>query len=287
MRAHVGRRVQQYPRARVGADGDALLSAGDGGERAGARSWALLNAPPDVGAHLGSWSVLHPRAGRDSPVAAVVLTSGELDHCLGLLVLRESQPIAVYATAAVREGFMRNPAAAALSAVVWRPLELGHETQIRGAAGEPTGLYVEARAVPGRVPGYLSSIMTPSLEDVVALRVRDDGARLAYCPGAARVDDAVTAALTDVDACFFDGTFWSSDELIRAGLGTRRAEEMAHWPIGGPEGSLQFLSRIESLMTFYIHINNTNPILHDDSAEQRAVIAAGVAIAHDGLELNL
>ena len=251
---------------------------------ADARTWVLLNAPPDVGAHLASWPVLHPRARRDSPVAAIVLTSGELDHCLGLLAMRESQPIAVYATAAVRDGFARNAAAAALSAVVWRTLELGRDTEIRGAGGEPTGLVVEARAVPGRVPGYLATVVSPSPEDVVALRVRDGGGRLAYCPGAARVDDAVTGALGDVDACFFDGTFWSSDELIRAGLGTRRAEEMAHAPV---DDSLVHLAGVTAKRRILIHLNNTNPLLVDDGPERAEALARGWEVAHDGMELRL
>jgi pyrroloquinoline quinone biosynthesis protein B len=251
---------------------------------ADARAWVLLNAPPDVAAHLASWPVLHPRAPRDSPVAAIVLTSGELDHCLGLLVLRESQPIAVYATAAVRDGFARNAAGAALSAVVWRALELGHETEIRGAGGEPTGLRVEARAVPGRVPGWLSHLVAPSAEDVVALRMRADGAWLAYCPGAASLDDTVMRALDGVDACFFDGTFWSSDELIRAGLGTRRAEEMAHAPVAD---NLDRLASVTAKRRIFIHLNNTNPLLVDDGPERAATRAHGWEVAHDGMELRL
>jgi pyrroloquinoline quinone biosynthesis protein B len=233
--------------------------------------------------------MLHPRAGRDSPVAAVVLTSGELDHCLGLLVLRESQPLAVYATAAVADGFRRNAAAAALSAVEWRTLALGRETEIRGAGGEPTGLTVDARAVPGRVPGYLTTEMSPSPEDVVALRVRDTatGVRLAHCPGAARVDDAVTDALTGADACFFDGTFWSSDELVRAGLGTRRAEDMAHAPLGGPDGSLARLAGVTAKRRILIHLNNTNPLLVDDGPERHEARDHGWEVAHDGMELRL
>jgi pyrroloquinoline quinone biosynthesis protein B len=251
---------------------------------ADARTWVLLNAPPDVGAHLASWPVLHPRARRDSPVAAIVLTSGELDHCLGLLVLRESQPIAVYATAAVRDCFARNAAVAALSAVVWRALELGLETEIRGAAGEATGLAVEARAVPGRVPGWSSHLVRPSPEDVVALRVRAGDARLAYCPGAARVDDAVMDALDGVDACFFDGTFWSSDELIRAGLGTRRAEDMAHVPVSD---GLARLAGVTAKQRILIHLNNTNPLLVDDGPERAEANARGWEVAHDGMELRL
>ena len=85
---------------------------------------------------------------------------------------------------------------------------------------------------------------------------------------------------------FLDGTFWSGDELIAAGLGTRRADEMAHWPIGGPEGSLRFAAKLGA-PGYYIHVNNTNPVLHEDSPERRAVVAGGVQIAFDGLELDL
>ena len=86
---------------------------------------------------------------------------------------------------------------------------------------------------------------------------------------------------------FFDGTFWSSDELIAAGLGTRRAEEMAHWPLGGPEGSLGVPARACAGRKILIHVNNTNPILREDSAERRALDAARIEVAADGLELEL
>jgi pyrroloquinoline quinone biosynthesis protein B len=98
--------------------------------------------------------------------------------------------------------------------------------------------------------------------------------------------DEVRAALAGADVVFFDGTFWSSDELPSAGLGTKRAEDMAHWPAGGEDGSLRFLADLRG-RRIYIHINNTNPFLREDSAERRAVEAAGVEIAHDGLEGSL
>jgi len=96
----------------------------------------------------------------------------------------------------------------------------------------------------------------------------------------------LTQAVADADLVFFDGTFWSSDELIAAGLGTRRAEDMSHWPIGGAEGSLAFLSRLRGRRVL-IHINNTNPILREGSAERRAVEAAGVEVAFDGMDLSI
>jgi pyrroloquinoline quinone biosynthesis protein B len=123
---------------------------------------------------------------------------------------------------------------------------------------------------------------------VVALRVRDveTGTLLAYCPGAARVDDAVRSALDGASCVFFDGTFWSSDELVTAGVGTRRAEEMAHAPLGGADGSLARLDGIAARRRVLIHLNNTNPLLREDGAERRAAAARGWEVAHDGMEIS-
>jgi pyrroloquinoline quinone biosynthesis protein B len=97
----------------------------------------------------------------------------------------------------------------------------------------------------------------------------------------------VTAALADAACVFFDGTFWSDDELVAPGLGRQRAADMAHLPIGGPGGSLAALAAHRASRRVYIHINNTNPILREDSPERAAVVAAGWTVAHDGLELRL
>jgi pyrroloquinoline quinone biosynthesis protein B len=253
-------------------------------------SWVLLNASPDIHMQLAAFPPLHPRARRDSPVAAVALTSGELDHCLGLFSLRESSPLVVYATPAVYEGFTRDNALYAVLArhVTWRPLALGVEQPVVDHTGRTTGLAVEARAVPGKAPRYLDERVPPSPEHVVALRVRDveSGSLLAYCPGAARVDDAVRAALSGASCVFFDGTFWSSDELASAGVGTRRAEDMAHVPVGGADGSLARLDGIDARRRVLIHLNNTNPLLRDDGPERREAVARGWEVAHDGLEIS-
>jgi pyrroloquinoline quinone biosynthesis protein B len=253
-------------------------------------SWVLVNASPDVRVQLESFPPLHPRGPRDSPVVAVLLTSGELDHCLGLLSLRESQPLAVYATRAVRDGFTRDNAlhAALERHLSWRPLDLGVEQPVTDHAGRATGLAVEARPVPGKAPRYLDERIAPSPEHVVALRLRDveTGAVLAYCPGAARVDDSVQAALDGASCVFFDGTFWSSDELRSAGAGSRRAEDMAHAPVGGADGSLVRLGSPAASRRILIHLNNTNPLLRDDGPERSEVAARGWEVAFDGMELT-
>ena len=173
--------------------------------------------------------------------------------------------------------------------VTWCTLHLGREATIVDAAGTPTGLLVEARGVPGRVPRHLAGAIRPSADDVVALRVRDEatGGVLAYCPCAARVDASVRAALSGAGAALFDGTFWTSDELVRAGLGTRRAEEMAHVPVGGPEGSLARLDGLATGRRVLTHLNNTNPLLREDGPERALAAEHGWEIAYDGMEVVL
>jgi pyrroloquinoline quinone biosynthesis protein B len=97
----------------------------------------------------------------------------------------------------------------------------------------------------------------------------------------------VLQALEGAACVFFDGTFWSNDELIALGLGSQRAADMAHLPVGGPGGSLAALADSWSGRRVYIHVNNTNPILRDDSPERSAVEAEGWTVAHDGMEIAL
>jgi len=251
-------------------------------------AWFLLNVSPEVRAQIESFPSLWPRDRRHSPLAGLLLTNGDLDHCLGLLSLRESYPLAVYATESVRSGFTsENVLYRTLDRfagqVTWRTLALGQEQQLGDSP-----LTVTAIATPGKLPLHLEGRRAPGPDDNVGLVIRDNrnGKSLAYFSGVAGPSPALVQAVSAADLVFFDGTFWSSDELIAAGLGTRRAEEMAHWPVGGADGSLPFLSRLRGRRVL-IHVNNTNPILRAGSAERRAVEAAGVEIAADGLELTL
>jgi pyrroloquinoline quinone biosynthesis protein B len=257
-------------------------------------SWFLLNCSPEIRAQIEAFGPLQPRAPRHSPIAGILITNGDLDHCLGLLSLRESHPIHVYATARVRRGFVENNALYATlerfaGQVTWHTLEIGHAQALTLADGQPSGLTVEPLALPGQAPLHLRGRFEPSAEDNVGFRITHaaTGGVLAYLSGAASVTPAIRAALAGVGCLFFDGTFWSSDELIRLGLGERRAEDMAHLPIGGLDGSLARLAGVEAARRFYIHINNTNPILREDSAERATVGAAGWSVAHDGLELEV
>jgi pyrroloquinoline quinone biosynthesis protein B len=249
--------------------------------------WHLINASPDILKQIQDNAPLHPRSPRHSPIHSVLLTNGDLDHVLGLFSLRESWPLVLYATLAVRRGLEdgnvicrtlhRFPEQA-----VWRDLELGREVVV-----EP-GLTVEARAAQGKLPVHLMASSSPSPEDNVSLWIRDARTkRTAVYMGATSSADGVEAEVRGVDCLFFDGTFWSSDELVKLGLSQARAEDMAHLPIGGPEGSLARLAGAALPNKIFTHINNSNPILVEGSPEHRAIRAAGWQVAYDGMEVSL
>ena len=269
---------------------ESVAVSADGG------SWFLLNASPEIRQQLESFSSLHPRALRDTPIQGIILTNGDLDHCLGLLSLRESQPLALYASERVRRGFTEgNVLYSTLERfegqAVWYPLDLDEPAAampLRLLNGDPSGLTLRAFAVPGKAALHLAQTK-PEAGDNIGLVIKDErtGRSLAYMAAAGANSPAVTAAVAGADCVFFDGTFWSSDELIALGASERRAEDMAHWPISGPEGSLTFLGRHARARRIYIHINNTNPILREDSNERARVTAAGVEVAFDGMELTL
>ena len=271
--------IDARPRSQIGA----AISADE-------REWVLLGASPDVRAQIEAFPALWPRAPRHSPIAAVVLTSGDLDGCLGLFALRESQRLRVFATRAVREGLERNAMLRTLARFEghtrWEPLVIGARTEL-GA-----GISAEVIAVPGKVPLHLEGIAEPSPEDAVGLVLHGkDGASLAWLPSVGAPTPELLAVLDRVDAVFFDGTFWSSDELVTLGSHPHappaRAEAMAHWPVGDASGSLHALARSRARRRVLVHVNNTNPVLRDRSPERAQLEAAGIEVAYDGMEVML
>ena len=264
---------------------ESIAVSGDG------ESWFLINASPEVRAQIEAFPGLWPRAKRHSPIAGILFTNGDLDHCLGLLSLRESHPLVVHATAAMRDGFRQgNVLYRTLERfegqVQWRTLALGQEEAL---GSDATKLRVTAVPLAGNLPLHLKTLRTPSREDNVGYVIRDErtGKRLAYLSGVAGPSPELERACAEADAVFFDGTFWTSDELIAAGLGARRAEDMSHWPLSGAAGSIAFLGRLSARRRVLIHVNNTNPILRDDSEERAALAECGIEVAFDGMELEL
>jgi pyrroloquinoline quinone biosynthesis protein B len=275
--------------ARAGATGlrartqESIAVSGDG------ESWFLINASPEIRSQIEAFPGLWPRAKRHSPIAGILFSNGDLDHCLGLLSLRESHALVVHATAAMRDGFRQgNVLYRTLERfegqLDWRPVVLGEE-QALGA----TSLRVTAVPIAGNLPLHLKTLRVPSPEDNVGYVIRDErtGGRLAYLSGVAGPSPELERAVAGADVVFFDGTFWTSDELIAAGLGTRRAEDMSHWPISGPGGSLEFLSKLPARRRIFIHVNNTNPMLREGGPERAELARRGVEVAVDGMEVEL
>jgi len=254
------------------------------------RFWHLLGASPDLTRQIESNPCLHPRQGlRDSPIASVVLTCAEVDQSLGLLLLREFQPFTVYATASVREILAGGNSMFAMlhrvpNQVQWRGIR-------PGAAFEPQpGLRIEPIPLPGGYPSYVPAetlVRCDPNEAVVGLSVESVGRRLLFLPGVPRIDDALLARIEQCDLLLLDGTFWSDDEFTRVQPGARTARAMGHLPVSGPGGSLERLAAVRGPRKVYIHINNTNPILDEDSPEHRAVREAGWEVACDGMTMEL
>jgi pyrroloquinoline quinone biosynthesis protein B len=257
-----------------------------------AGAWVLCNASPDIRQQIESFPELHPKGSRHSPITAIVLTNGDLDHVLGLFSLRESYPLVVYATEAVWRGLVDHNALMRTlrrfdGQVTWRPLVPCVETPITGARNETTGLFVTARRVKGKIPVHLEGIVNNTPDQNVGLWLRDEGEHgAAYVSAVADVDD-VAPHTAGLDLLLLDGTFWSSDELSRPGLSKNRAEDMAHLPIGDTGGTLARTAHLAARRRIYTHINNTNPILVEGSAEREAVIKAGWQIAWDGMDLTV
>ena len=266
---------------RVSARTQASLAVSADGER-----WTLLNAAPDLRAQLAAAPALHPRGAlRASPIAAVVLTGAEVDQTAGLLNLRERQPFMLAATAETLGilGTMTIFDVLAADIVTRRAIEIGKPFVL------PGGLTAELFVVPGKVPLYLERGTPETAAETganVGIEISADGARLCFVPGAAAVTQALRTRLERADVILFDGTLFTDDEMIVAGTGEKTGRRMGHMPIDGADGSLQALSGLGK-RRIYIHINNTNPILIDGSAERGRVESAGWEVAADGLEISL
>jgi pyrroloquinoline quinone biosynthesis protein B len=256
-------------------------------------NWFLIHAAPEISAQLAGFPPLHPRALRDSPISGIILTNGDLDQCLGLLSLRESQPLHIYATEPVRHAVTQdNRFYRALSRtpgqVTWHELKMYASQTLLTADHRSSQLVVTTIPIPGKVPLYLEEHVEPQIEDNVALLISEmtGGPCLAYAPCVGGSNPDVERIADVADCLFFDGTFWSEDEMAALGIARKTARDMAHWPLAGANGSLSMLARSSS-RRILIHINNTNPILRDDSPQRRQLEQAGVEVAYDGMEVVL
>jgi pyrroloquinoline quinone biosynthesis protein B len=222
----------------------------------------------------------------------VVLTGGDVDAIAGLLVLRERQALSIYATGATHTILTENSIFGVLSPehVVRRQISIGETVALAEADGTALGLSVEFFAVPGKVPLYLEAAgeAPPIVESAstVAALVTDGTRRLFFIPGCAAMTDPLADRLDGADVVLFDGTLFTDDEMIRAGIGPKTGQRMGHMSLAGSGGTLAAFEPIDVRRKILIHINNSNPILLDDSPERAAVEQAGWEVAYDGMEIT-
>jgi pyrroloquinoline quinone biosynthesis protein B len=257
--------------------------------------WFVLNAPPDLRLQIEATPQLHPRDGlRSSPIAGVVATGGDVDAIAGLLHLRERHRFDIYAPSRVLEIIAANPIFDVLAADCVRriALSLDQRMELAGVSGT-SGLAVEAFAVPGKVPLYLEAAgRDPGLSeegDAVGLEVIEIATEKSFffIPGCAAMTDALRARLAGSALVFFDGTLWRDDEMIRLGVGSKTGRRMGHMSMSGDDGAIAALRDLGVRRRIFIHINNSNPALLDDSPERYHANAEGWEIAHDGMEVRL
>jgi pyrroloquinoline quinone biosynthesis protein B len=282
----VGIRNKKFPgKARTQAQ---LALSADGS------TWFLAGASPDLASQIENCADLHPRAlrnsPRDSPIAGVVLAGCDLDHILGLLLLRELQPLRVYAAPSVLQILREeNSMFAMLNRVepqaIWTVMNSGPSFPLIAADGRHSGLCCEVHFLSGRYPQYVKSDRAKLASDEATAALFFESAsqkRVAYVPAIGNLDDALIEKMQRVDLLLFDGTFWSDDELQRVQGSGETAHQMGHIPV---EESLRLLKNIKIGRKMFVHINNTNPILNENSAEHRAVRQAGWEVAEDNWQL--
>lgn len=261
------------------------------------KSWFLLGASPDLRAQIEATPELHPREGvRQSPITGAVLCNADVDHTLGLLLLRELQPLQVYAALSVRrilteDNSMFRMLQRVPGQVTWNDFAPETAFPLLSAAGEDSGLQCLALSLGRHYPAYVSSLRQRDLsrkEASLGLFVNSpSGKRLAYMPAVPQIDDVLLKELESADVLLFDGTFWSDDELVRIQGSGQTAHEMGHVPVSSPEGSLNKLAQLRRPRKIYVHINNTNPMLNEAGPEYREVRDAGWEIAEDGWQFDL
>jgi pyrroloquinoline quinone biosynthesis protein B len=256
------------------------------------RHWFLLNASPDLRAQIEAFPPLQPDTAslRNSPIGAVLLTNADLDHALGLFLLREGAMAHVHAPLEVRvalsSALKLTKVLNSFSGVTWHEPPLNFLPLLL-PDGAHSGLSFRAIPLPGNPPRFVSSRLLGVDGHSVAYEIIDDktGALLLAAPDVAALTASLRESIARADAILFDGTFWRASELQDVRFGAHTAGQMGHLPIS--EGSLEALRGAPARHKIYLHINNTNPILAASSEERALVEEAGIAVGCDGMEFEI
>jgi pyrroloquinoline quinone biosynthesis protein B len=260
---------------------------------ADSRRWVIVNASPDLRQQIQSTAELQPdRDGpkRNSPIKAVVLTNGDIDHIAGLLTLRERQPFRIYATPRVLSILRANSVFGVLAGDVVERIELPLNQPVEIA---DTGVMLEAFPVPGKIALYLEDASKGAgfgteAGDTIGLKIKTgDSGTAFYIPGCAKVDDDILRRVNGAGCLLFDGTVFNDTELLDLGVIEKTGQRMGHVSIAGDDGSLHAFDGADIKRKIYIHINTTNPILERGSREEAIVKEAGWEVSFDGMSINI
>jgi len=254
--------------------------------------WILFNASPDVLAQIKAFPALQPaRAIRDTAIKAIILIDSQIDHTTGLLMLREGKPLEIYCTDMAREDLTTgNPLFNVLGhycTVNWHklPTHNGNSFNVIGAQH----LLFTAVPLTSKAPPYSPHRQDPREGDNIGVRIEDtrSGKTLFYAPGLGKLEPHLEPFLKNADCLLVDGTCWTDDELIRFGISKQSARDMGHLPQSGDGGMVSVLKPLTKPRKILIHINNTNPILNEESRERAELTANGIEVAYDGMEIIL
>lgn len=262
------------------------------------KDWILLNCSPDLRQQIASNPELWPhRDGplRNSPIKAVILTNADVDHIIGLINMREAQPFTIYGSHRVLSTITSNSVFNVCNPEIVPRLELPFDQPINVKDhNTDLGLEIEAFAVPGKIALFLEDLSEKksfgSREgDTIGLKITsiEDGKNFFYIPGCAEVDPPLQDKLQEATLLFFDGTLFTDDEMIRQGLLNKTGSRMGHISISGEKGSLEVFKKLGIKRKIYVHINNSNPILDDNSSERKEVEGMGWEVGYDGMEIRL
>jgi len=255
------------------------------------RNWLLFNTSPDIRTQLEAFPAIQPKEGvRDTGIKAILLIDSQIDHTTGLLMLREGKPLDVYCSEMVKQdlnsGFP-----------LFKMLEDYCTIRHHGIPLDGSGFTVPGiddlrfytHALKSKAPPYSPHRHDPHEGDNIGVIIEQvsTGKKVYYAPGLGEIEDHVMQAMLSVDCLLVDGTFWTNDEMVQQGISPKTAREIGHLPQSGAGGMIEVLNNVPEARKILIHINNTNPILDEDSEQRRILDAAGIEVSYDGLEIIL
>lgn len=254
-------------------------------------NWLLFNTSPDIRAQLEAFPAIQPKTGvRDTGIKAILLIDSQIDHSTGLLMLREGKPLDVYCTEMVKQDL-------STGFPIFKMLEdyctvKHHSIPFDGSSFEIPGiddLRLHTQALKSKAPPYSPHRHDPHDGDNIGVIIEQisTGKKVFYSPGLGEIEPHVMSAMQAADCVMVDGTFWTDDEMCTQNISHKKAREIGHLPQSGSGGMIEVLNTLQNIRKILIHINNTNPILDEDSAERKILDSVGIEVAYDGLEIDL